>query len=150
MRSDRNGCVKRGVYIKERERENDREAGVMFQTSAVLSSHPSALTCYGCMLLSAIISRHFCPSEVFLLFPSAQAAAFETGAIQQCSIKRRRGCLCAEWMAPIQSEATTLTGALSGNMRGFYLAKQQHLYLLTGYPRWTYDSIYKDRKGNVS
>lgn len=140
-------CKKGCIY--KREREKDREAGVMFQTSAVLSSHPSALTCCGCMLLSAIISRHFCPSEVFLLFPSAQAAAFEAGAIQRRGIKRRRGSWRAEWMAPIQSEVPTLAGALSGDVRGFYLAKLQHLYLLTGYPRWTYDSIYKDRKGNV-
>lgn len=49
-------------------------------------------------------------------------------------------------MAPIQSRVTKLMRAPSGDARGFYLAKQGHLYLMTGYPRWKYDGIYKDRR----
>lgn len=40
--------------------------------------------------------------------------------------------------------------ALSGDVRGSYLAELECLYLLTDCYRWTYDRSHEDRKGDVS
>lgn len=72
-------AVLKGAYEK-REREHGR-GGVVFQSSAVLSSHPSALTCHRCMLLSLnsqllldAISVHLKFSSRPLSFPPAHTA----------------------------------------------------------------------------
>lgn len=116
------GVLKTAYDARERQRERAR-AWVVFQSSAVLASHPSALTRHGCMLLSlnsqlllGAISVHLKFSSQALLFPFA-AVSLQHPITQNQAWLTVLGCR-NEWLPP-KARRQYSRVETSGDIRGF-------------------------------